>query len=416
MLYGEKSREELNAHAEELFKKEMSKKEKRNLYDEVYQKYGISVDVVEQMITFKRNISEFTPFEVFAVVWFLDRDCLSKYYTEGEIEFMSNEKIVEETVTLPIEFDNMVQIAADQWIGKITVQELMKLKKARLINYEEGEQRGYKRMKSGSMEIWKPFVSNKNVKEIKESMERGEYIPDPMTLNMPEGSVFKYNSGTLTVISMPKGMFNLDDGYHRYLAMSQIYDFDQSFDYPMELRLVNFSNSKANRFIYQQDQKTQMRKVLSDSYNPDALPNKIVNFIKNDSGCYVSSMIGRNGASINEAVLAKLINHYFITSPIKREDEMSFVLKTKNDLKQKFNAIAEQNEIFLRKYPDDLLMIVMHVFASETEMEKYADTIISIYSSITETDKQYIGITPTGHVRRKGVKLLNEKLKEVQNV
>lgn len=46
MLYGEKSREELNNYAEKVFKKYLTKKDKRNLYNEVLEKFNIPVSTV----------------------------------------------------------------------------------------------------------------------------------------------------------------------------------------------------------------------------------------------------------------------------------------------------------------------------------------------------------------------------------
>lgn len=414
MLYGEKSREQLNDHAEKLFKEIVKRKDRRQLYDNVNKRFGMPIFDIEEMITFKRDIKEFTTFEVFCVMYFLDRDSLKKYFTKDEIAYLSKEKIIEEKISFPITFGNMVQIADDQWIGKITVQELMKLKKARLINYEEGEQRAFQRMKSGDIEIYKPFVSKRNVKEIKEAMESGAYIPDPITLNMPDGSNFSFENNTVTVYSLPKGMFNLDDGYHRYIAMSQIYDFDSSFDYPMELRLVNFSNAKANSFIFQQDQKTPMKKIVSDSYNVNAIPNKVVQRLNQDPMCNIQGMIGRNDAKINDAVLGKIISYFFVDKKIKKEDEMSQVIQIKNKLVADFNALTEQDERFLGKYDDVLLLVTMFVFTSDTEPSNYARVINQIYGKLSDDDKAMMKISTVGTVRKKSINVLEKLLREVR--
>lgn len=414
MLYGEKSRGQLNDYAEKLFKEIIKRNDRRQLYDNVNKHFGMPIFDIEEMITFKRDIKEFTTFEVFCVMYFLDRDSLKKYFTEDEIAYLSKEKIVEENVSFPITFGNMVQIADDQWIGKITVQELMKLKKARLINYEEGEQRAFQRMKSGGIEIYKPFVSKRNVKEIKEAMENGAYIPDPITLNMPDGSTFSFENNTLTVYSLPKGMFNLDDGYHRYIAMSQIYDFDSDFDYPMELRLVNFSNAKANSFIFQQDQKTPMKKIVSDSYNVNAIPNKVVQRLNQDPMCNIQGMIGRNDAKINDAVLGKIISYFFVDKKIKKEDEMPQVIQIKNKLVTDFNALTEQDSKFLGKYDDALLLTTIYIFTSEIDQNHYAKAINQIYGKLSDDDKAMMKISTIGAVRKKSINVLQKLIKEVR--
>lgn len=413
MLYGEKSREQLNSYAETLFKRMTKRSDCRSVYDSVYKKFNLPINVAEEMISFKKDVSEFTTFEVFCVVYCIDPKCLKKYFTDSEIEYLSNEKFVEEKIDFPIVLKDMVQISSDQWIGKTSVKELMKFKKARLINYEEGEQRAFRKMKSGDIEIYKPFISKKNVKEIKNAMENGTYIPDPITLNMPDGSEFYFDNNILTITSLPKNMFNLDDGYHRYIAMSQIYDFDPQFDYPMELRVVNFSNSKANSFIFQQDQKTPMKKVVSDSYNTNSIPNKIIQRINNDPGCNIQGMIGRNDAKINDAVLGKLISYFFVDRKVKKEEEMAHVIKIKNKLVGDFNLITEQNELFLGKYSEELLFITICTFASDIPREKYCNTIINIFNNLSKEESSLLRVQSSGMIRKKGVNVIMNKIKEV---
>ena len=412
MLYGERSKEELNQHAENLFKKETisNRMARKNFYNEVINKFNMPIHIIEEMVTFKRDIKEFTPFEIFCAVWFLDRDSLGKFFTQDEIEALSKETFHEEKAEFPIRFNDMVQIADDQWIGKITAQQIMQLKRSRLLNYDENEQRALRRVKYGQTEIWKPFVSNKNVKEIKESMQNGTYVPDPITLNMPDGSEFSYENHTLTVYSLPKGMFNLDDGYHRYLAMSQIYDFDKSFDYPMELRVVNFPNSKANDFIFQQDQKTQMKRMVSETYDTNAVPNKIVARLNQDPACNIQGMIGRNKAKIDSAVMAKLVSYFYVRGTINKEEEMGYVIKIKGELTNKFNALTEQDATFLGEYTDVMLLTTFYVFNSNVSQDKYASVIKKIISELTEEEKKVFNISTSGTVRRKALSILEAKL------
>ena len=288
----------------------------------------------------------------------------------------------------------------------------MEMKRNRLINYEEGEQRALRRTKSGNLEIWKPFVSERNVREIKELMESGNYIPDPITLNMPDGSEYSFDDYTLTVYYLPKGMFNLDDGYHRYLAMSRIYDFNPDFDFTMELRIVNFSNSKANAFIFQQDQKTQMRKVVSDSYDTNAIRNKIIARLNTDSESVLQGLLGRNGAIINAGVFGSLIE-YFYDLKVKKDSSMKTVMEVKNDLENKFKILVDQDMSFLNHYTNDRIFVTMFVLSSAVSSKKYAEAINRICSSLTAEEKRATQGTSAGAVRRKGINVLNERIEEL---
>ena len=415
MLLGQKSRDDLNKHATDVFMRSETVnkvKLRRQFYDDLYDKFNLPVSIAEEMITFKKDIKEFSTIEVFWVMWFLDRKCLSKYFTETEIDVFSKDKYEEDKIEFPIVFDNICKIADDQYIGSISAQMLMKLKNARLINYDENEQRALKKVKSGSVEIYKPYVNEKSVKEIKKAMEDGIYIPDPMTLNMPFGSEFEFKDHKLIVYSLPQGMFNLDDGYHRYLAISQIYDFDKSFDYTMILQIVNFDNTKANTFIFQLDQKTQMKKIISDTYDPNAIPNKIMSRINHDPTCNIQGMIGRNRYNINSASLGKLISYYYPSKNIRREDEAKFVIQTSKTLVNKFNVLTTQDDTFLGKYSDAMLFTTMFVFNSNLPEEQYSKFVVSALSELTDEEKRIMSVSTLGVVRKKGENILQDKLKK----
>ena len=416
MKLGEKSLEDLQAYTEKLILKNTDikgRKGRRNLYDEVENKFGLPISRVEEMISFKRDIKEFTPFEIFCVVWFLDRDSLGKFFTPEEINSFSKEKIEIPRAKFPLIFEPMVEVAPDQWIGSISVKQLMEMKRSQMLNYDENEQRSLRRVKRGEVEIFKPYVSNKNVHEIKESLLAGTYIPDPITLNMGmgEGADFEYKNYRLTIHSLPRGMFNLVDGYHRYLAISQIWDsVDKEFDYPMELRIVNFSNSKANNFIFQQDQKTVMRKIVSATYDTNSVANKVIGRLNEDPTSNLQGMIGRNQAKINAPVLSQLIAYFYKTKSIKREDSAKATISIKKELESKFNLITEQDEIFLGKYDDVMVFVVMWVFNNPSiNKEDYATKILSIYNSLTQDERKVLEILSTGRIRKKALSILEEK-------
>lgn len=414
MLYGDRSRQELEEYAEKLFAKSEVIKDRasrRNLYDELMDHFGLEVSVVDDMITFKRDIKEFTSFQIFCVMWFLDRKSLSKFFTESEIDALSKEKIVKETVSFPLILDPMVAITDDQWIGRVTLQTLMQWRNAQLLNYDENEQRALRRVKFGNVEVFKPYVNAKSVSEIRNAMESGSYIPDTITLNMGDGSEYDFSNGKLTIYSLANNMFNLDDGYHRYLAMSQIHDFDKEFDFPMELRIVNFENSKATSFIFQQDQKTKMKKVVSDSYDVNAIPNKVATRLNNDRlGCNITGMIGRNGAAIDMGAFAKLISYFFVREKPKKDEEMKYVIKLQNELTEKFNILTTQDPVFLEKYSDEMLVTTMYVFASDIQPDDYAESIHMVVDNLNEDEKRIFKIQANGRVRKKAISIIEEKL------
>lgn len=414
MLYGEKSREDLNVYLEKIFSKYATASERRELYQNLLKKFGMRISAAEEMVTFKKDIREYTTFEVFCVLYFVNRNALSKFFTSEEIETLSKQKFdTDVDIQKLLVFNNMIELSSDQWVGKISAKRLMEMKKARLINYEEGEQRALKMVKYGSVEVWKPFVNRKAVEEIKDTLRNGTYIPDFLTLNMPEGSEYNFDNGILTVESLPNNMFNLDDGYHRYIAISQLCDFDEEFDYPMGLQIVNFSPDKANRFIYQKDQKTQMKKIVSATYNTDSVANRVCNKLNEDSSSNIQGMIGRNKANINQGSLSILIDYFFVKKT-EIENKTRLVISLKKSLENKFNALTEQDDRFFGEYTDEMIFSCIFVFSKENiNQNQYATIINKLLKSMTDADKKLLNVSSYGKVRRKGITMLENKLKEV---
>ena len=412
MLYGNKSREELNEYAEKVFrthKEVKNRKLRRNLFDEIENHFGINSATIDSMITFKRDIKEFTNFEIFAVMWFLDRDNLDKFFTQTEIDDFSHEKIVEEKIEFPLIFKNAIKITDNQFMISTDLQELMRYRRARMLNYDANEQRALRRVKFGKTEIYKPFVNNVSVGQIKDKILAGDYVPDPLTFNMGDDAEYSFDDGTLVVSYITKGMFNLDDGYHRYLAMSQINDDDPKFNYPVVIQIVAFSNSKAVQFIYQQDQKNRMKKIVSDTYDLNAVPNLIVNRVNEDPGFALNGMIGRNHALINSAVLAKLVAYFYHTKSIKKSD-VKEINRIKTELVNKFNIIAA-NDRFLGAYDEPTLFAALYIFNSGIPKNTYIEVISSIVDNLTPVERRYFSIAPTGSVRRIAMNIKKEKIK-----
>lgn len=411
MLKGNKSREELDIYLEEKMKMVVKPREKQKIFKTLLEKFNISIDISSDMLTFRRNISEFTNFQVFAMLYVLNKKALSRYFTENEIAAFENEKMESVQVTFPLVFNNMIKISDDQWIGRTSFQELMRMKDARLINYDENEQRTLRRVKAGDTEICKIYINNRSVKEIGEALKENRYIPDDITLNMPlEGSEYSYSGTTLQIEKLPNNMFNIIDGYHRWVAMSNIYNFDKDFDYPMELRIVNYSTERANLFIFQKDQKNRMKKLDAVSYDPFSVSNKICQRLNEDSMSNIQGLIGRNNSLINMSSLSSMINFFFIKGT-KKEEANAVTIKVKKILQDKFNYLTEQDSRYLtEKYSDKLLLAIMYLFSDESVLEQdYIELIPILTEKLKESPHVFDAY---GRVRRKPVNDLSKCIEE----
>jgi hypothetical protein len=88
----------------------------------------------------------------------------------------------------------------------------------------------------------------------------------------------------------------------------------------MELRIVNFTEDKAKQFIWQEDQKTQMRKIDSKSMNMNSSANIVVTRLNENVRCNLKGLISRNEGTIPFGELAELVD-YFYFKGISKEKE-----------------------------------------------------------------------------------------------
>ena len=272
-------------------------------------------------VTMRKSLVEASEFMLFILCFVVFSSSEPKqFFTESEISTYLSTKWHIEKAKFPLEFD-MTMINDEQFIGKISVKELMKLKDAQLINYNENAQRTMKRIIRGETEYYQISLSKEAVYSIMESFESDMYIPNTITLNLPEDAVFNYNQKERKLIIKKAKYLDILDGYHRYIAMSKVCTEFPDFDYEMELRIVQFTEDKARRFIWQEDQKTKMSKVDSESMDTAKLSNKIVERI-NRSNCILAGNISRNAGIINAAQLSNIIDVVLLKG-IGKTDELS---------------------------------------------------------------------------------------------
>lgn len=391
MINGEATYEEIQSWIQ-YKQKRLTKKERQQICRDAFTEYGIPMDITADILVGRRNAKEFPPKILFGIISTISPAKIQDYFTAEEIQALSGAEIEIKEATLPYTFKDVVQIADDQWVGRIDVKTLMDLRDRQMINYKENSQRVMRHLISGGVETLRIFVNKIAVKSIATLMKSGRYIPDDITLNMPfddaDGeSKFRYDekSHTLTVTQLPNNKFDILDGYHRYLGMSQVYNEDNAFDYPMEIRITNFPLSKAQQFVFQKDQKTKMKKVEADSYDQYSVANRIVSLINGDPLCYLQGRIGRGAENISSVDMAILLKRMIIPDDIKAENEGKYIIGVKQDLVQKFNALVEQKpELVDAKWSDAMLFSVLYIFAYDIPAKEYGKVFDELLAELAD--------------------------------
>ena len=385
-----RTKEELANKIRPLCERVLFDKEKSNntLYA-MQTSFNIPTGMTMDLLTGRINLEDANEFILFALCNCLDKELekknTNKYFTSIEIEGYSKSKYHEETIKFPIEI-KCVPVTADQWVGSVDVDFIMKLRRAQLINYNANAQRTLQKVVKGERSYYKITLNKDAINKIIESMDNGNYIPNTITLNMPETADFSYDDSKCVLSIKTLDHFDISDGYHRYIAMGQLKDKNPDFNYPMELRIVMFSEDKVKQFIYQEDQKTKMKKIDSDSMNMNAPENLVVERLNRDVMFNLKNKIARNNGSINYGELAAIIKYFYfkgqgVDKSIRR------IIEVESEIRDKFNKLTETYPSLLDKdYSFAELMIILYTFDNVSIVDYNPERTFNLLNRINEID------------------------------
>lgn len=277
------------------------------LCTEVNKKFGFPIGMVSDIVTQRVDMQDTLEVLLFAIASVAEVK-VSYYFSEREIKEYSQYKYQATSLKFPFTFaSQMVEIKPDeQYIGRTSVKELMQLRDAQIINYNANTQRTMTLKRGNDYEYYKITLNRKAVDQISELLQKKDFIPNTLTFNLSPETDFTYKNGKLTINEQVP--FDILDGYHRYIAMSNLYNLDETFDYPMEIRILFLSEENAKQFIYQEDQRTPLSKADSNAMNKNDAGVKVCRFVKQKLGNEIVSQQG----IINEALLVKLIDLLYI--------------------------------------------------------------------------------------------------------
>lgn len=335
------------------------------------EKYNIPTGTTMDMIA--RNIlGNQTEFILFCLVEGIDHvqktNFTKEYFTELEIKQYKTEKLENNIIKFPL-IIKCDQVAPDQWIGVANTKFFMDLRRAQLIKYNANAQRVMKRIVKGENVFFKLIPNKLAIKSIKTLMQKKMYIPTVITLNIPYDSDadFYFNAETRELVIKELDAFDISDGYHRYLAMCEESDRNEEFNYPMEIRIINFTDEKTRQFIYQEDQKTKMAKGNSNAMNSNRPSNNVVDKLNEMSTFEFKGQIGINSGTINYVDLSDVIEYFYFN--IKKEYSNVDIRNVRDNVKEKLNALAEYDAKYITKVLGAKeLALIFHVFHKEENL------------------------------------------------
>lgn len=343
----------------------------KEIYTYANKTYDIPKGMLSDLVTGRMEMSDASEFVLFILLDSIrnvvsdKKDILGidEFYTMQEAKHYRVSKYEIEKIEFPLVF-KMIPIAEDQWVGKITVDMLMKLRQSQLINYNVNAQRTLSKVVKGDKTTYKITLNQKAVAEIQSSFENNSFIPNTITLNIPMETEndFFYDEESCSLVIKSIEHLDITDGYHRFIAACQEKDNNPKFDYPLELRIVNFTEDKAKQFIFQEDQKTKMRKADSNSMNMNKAANIVVTRLNENVRCNLKGLISRNDGIIPFAELAELVD-YFYFKGVGKEKERTVTIQAIKELTDDFNALTEYNTEYLEhKMSYRTLLAIMFCF------------------------------------------------------
>lgn len=362
-------------------------------YLDLQEKYNIPITISSDIISQRKDISQFNEFILFAITDILKPEWIKKYFTEQEIKLYSGKKYIVNEIEFPIKL-HLIKITDEQYIGKTSARFLMQLREKQLINYNADTQRALRIMLKGGQKILRPYIDSKAVSEIDESYSEGIFIPNMITLNInmdDEKAEYVYNEKDEMLIISDITAFDIVDGYHRYLGMSRNYDRDNNWDYSMMLQVSNFSVGRAKQMIFQENHKTKMKEIDSSTYDQYNAGNMVVNRLNTDTDCYINGKINLSDGIVNSGILSQVINRlYFPNKPERRE-----IISVSKNIQQKINKFLENADVYI-----------------ERKWEVY-ETIIIIYGIYSDQSSNQI-INAINNISQDDIEVLN-RVKDINN-
>jgi len=324
-----------------------SKQDAQEFCQRMKTKYNLPIQITTDILYGNKASSDYNELIQYWFTIELAPDIAPQFFSNKAITTYSKLVYEEKEPVLPLSLP-MVPVATDQWIGVISIHKLMELRSAGLLHYNAETQRALRVMVKGEEVIFKPYLNETAVRRIYENVQDGYYIPNTITLNIEPTDKFDCQNGVMRLEEV--GRFDIVDGYHRLKAFERSYDRDNSFDMNVELRIICFSVDKAKRFIYQEDQKTKMRRVDSEAFNYKSTANDFLQELnKTIEVPQLRGKINTTDGFIRFGVAAKAVGKNLPKTKLTSSERILWIRRYTELLKE---VIAQKPELGERRWTD----------------------------------------------------------------
>ena len=351
--------------------------EEQKWYLELMNKYNIPISISSDIISQRKDISEYNVFILYAITDIILPKYIPQYFTKQEIKMFADSKYEVQKVEFPLKL-HLIKITDEQYIAKTSARFLMQLREQQLINYNAETQRALRVILQGGTKILRPYINDKAVTHIDKCFMDGIFIPNMITLNInydDENADYTYNEKEEMLYINNISAFDIVDGYHRYLGLSRNYDRDNNWDYPMMIQITTFPLGKARQMIYQENQKTKMQEVSLSTYNQYDIGNIVVNRLNSDPNCDMCGKIDVNEGLINPGILAQAISRLYFDNKSGRKEAIA----ASKELIIQLNKFVETEMTYMEKQWDVYeILVITYGFYNKYTPERINEALNNI--------------------------------------
>lgn len=197
-------------------------------------------------------------------------------------------------------------------------------------------------------------INKTSVKEIKELMLQGLFIPNTITFNILATGKEKFEIDNRNKSIRIYDNLDIIDGFHRSLGGIEAVAENPEIEGTLEVRITNFNLDKCHRFIVQEDKKNKIDKRYIQTLNVENLENKVVKLINENTG----EMQGK----VTSNIILYRNQAYVLSDVLSDAIKSNFNIESNRDV----NNVAE----YLIKGFDEIVGIFINDFKNLEESRK----------------------------------------------
>jgi hypothetical protein len=263
----------------------------------------------------------------------------NKFFTEIEEEEFSKIK-ADTNIDIKIKdgsliLKNVSQLNDDHWTTNLTYKQISNLYNNGLIKYNPKSQRNLKSKIINGSVIEKININKKSIKEIKDLMLKGLFIPNTITLNILKSGEEEIGYNENEKIIDIKGEIDIIDGFHRSLAILEAIRENPKLEGSMIISLCNFDIGKASGLIVQEDKRNKINKEHIKYLNQENLENQVIKNLNEN----VKSEL--RGLITTDIVLVKNNKALMLFNTVADAVEMQFELNNQRDTRKVSDFLIE---------------------------------------------------------------------------